>query len=272
MTRERPLLLVGGGKMGGAMVQGWLARGVAPARIHVVEPSAESRQPLAERGVGAVAGIDQVPGDLDPEVVILAVKPQMMGELAPPYARFAAPGTVFLSIAAGKTIGFFEQALGAHAAVVRSIPNTPSAVGRGMTVACANANVTAAQKDRCDALLRGIGETGWVDDEAQIDAATAVAGSGPAYVFYLIECLAQAGVDQGLPEDLARTCAGQMVAGAGELYRQSGEPAEQLRRNVTSPNGTTEAALDVLMAADGLRPLIGRTVEAAARRSRELAG
>ena len=141
-----------------------------------------------------------------------------------------------------------------------------------MTVACPNANVTSGQRDRCDALLRGIGETGWVADESLIDVVTAVAGSGPAYVFYLIECLAQAGMESGLPEDLARRCAGQMVAGAGELYRQSGEPAEQLRRNVTSPNGTTEAALNVLMAADGLRPLIGRTVAAAARRSRELAG
>jgi pyrroline-5-carboxylate reductase len=141
-----------------------------------------------------------------------------------------------------------------------------------MTVACANAKVGPAQRDACDALLRGVGETGWVDDESQIDAVTAVAGSGPAYVFHLIECLAQAGVEQGLPEELARKAAGEMVAGAGELYRQSGETAEQLRRNVTSPNGTTEAALNVLMAADGLQPLIRRTVEAAARRSRELAG
>lgn len=272
MTSDQPLLLVGGGKMGGAMVQGWLARGTPAARIHVVDPSADNRRPLADRGVNAVAGIDDLPGDLNPEVVILAVKPQVMGEVAPAYTRFVAPETVFLSIAAGKTIGFFEQTLGAEAAVVRSIPNTPSAVGRGMTVACPNANVTAAQQDRCDALLRGIGETGWVADESLIDVVTAVAGSGPAYVFYLIECLAQAGMENGLPEDLARKCAGQMVAGAGELYRQSGETAEQLRQNVTSPKGTTEAALNVLMAADGLRPLIGRTVEAAARRSRELAG
>ena len=272
MTSDRPLLLVGGGKMGGAMVQGWLARGTPAQRIHVVDPNPDNRQPLADRGVNAVAGIDELPDGLDPEVVILAVKPQLMGEVAPAYARFVAPGTVFLSIAAGKTIGFFEQTLGAEAAVVRSIPNTPSAVGRGMTVACPNANVTSGQRDRCDALLRGIGETGWVEDESLIDVVTAVAGSGPAYVFYLIECLAQAGMESGLPEDLARKCAGQMVAGAGELYRQSGETAEQLRRNVTSPKGTTEAALNVLMAADGLRPLIGRTVEAAARRSRELAG
>jgi pyrroline-5-carboxylate reductase len=272
MTSERPLLLVGGGKMGGAMVQGWLARGTDAGRIHVVDPSADNRRPLADRGVNTRAGIDDLPGGLDPEVVILAVKPQVMGDVAPPYARFAKPGTVFLSIAAGKTLAFFEEQLGAGAAIVRAIPNTPSAVGRGMTVACANANVTDAQKESCDTLLRGIGETGWVEDESLIDVVTAVAGSGPAYVFYLIECLANAGIEQGLPEDLARKCAGQTVAGAGELYRQSDETAEQLRRNVTSPNGTTEAALNVLMAADGLRPLIGRTVEAAATRSRELAG
>lgn len=272
MTSERPVLLVGGGKMGGALVQGWLARGVPAATIQVVEPSDDSRRALAERGVQAVAGPEALPADLTPQVLILAVKPQQMADVLPPYRRFVGPETVFLSIAAGKTLGFFEEQLGASAAVVRSIPNTPSAVGRGMTVACANANVGSAQKEACDALLRGVGETGWVDDESQIDAVTAVAGSGPAYVFHLIECLAQAGVEQGLPEELARKAAGEMVAGAGELYRRSGETAEQLRKNVTSPNGTTEAALNVLMAADGLQPLIRRTVEAAARRSRELAG
>jgi pyrroline-5-carboxylate reductase len=272
MASEQPLLLVGGGKMGGALVQGWLARGRDAGTIHVVEPDDDNRARFAQQGVNAVAGPDDLPADLVPQVVILAVKPQAMADVLPPYTPFVRPETVFLSIAAGKTLPFFEQHLGEAAAIVRSIPNTPSAVGRGMTVACANANVAAAQKDACDELLRGVGETGWVDDESQIDVVTAVAGSGPAYVFHLIECLAQAGIDQGLPADLARKAAGQMVAGAGELYRQSGETAEQLRKNVTSPKGTTEAALNVLMAADGLQPLIARTVEAATQRSRELAG
>ena len=272
MSTTGPLLLAGGGKMGGALLDGWLARGVEAGQVHVVEPDAGLRETLAAKGVHAVEAAEQLPADLDPAVVILAVKPQMMDEVAPDYRRFVAPDTVFLSIAAGKTIAAFERLLGDRAAVVRSIPNTPSAVGRGMTVLCANANVTAAQQRACDELLKGVGETGWVEDESLIDAVTAVSGSGPAYVFHLIECMANAGIEAGLPEALARQIAGQTVAGAGELYRQSGESAEQLRRNVTSPKGTTEAALNVLMAADGLQPLVTRAVAAARDRSRELAG
>jgi pyrroline-5-carboxylate reductase len=272
MQDTGPLLLVGGGKMGGALLDGWLARGVPAGRVHVVEPAEALQSQLTAKGVQVAATPEELPDDLAPAVVILAVKPQLMDAVAPAYRRFVAPGTVFLSVAAGKTIASFESHLGSGAAIVRSIPNTPSAVGRGITVLCANANVGEAQRSACDRLLQGVGETGWVEDEALIDAVTAVSGSGPAYVFYMIECLAKAGMEAGLPEDLARQAAGATVAGAGELYRQSGESPEQLRRNVTSPNGTTEAALNVLMAADGLQPLMTRTVEAAARRSRELAG
>jgi pyrroline-5-carboxylate reductase len=267
-----PLLLVGGGKMGGALLDGWLARGVPADRVHVVEPAEALQDTLSAKGVHVAAAVEELPADLAPAVVILAVKPQLMDAVAPAYRRFVAPDTVFLSIAAGKTIASFETHLGADAAIVRSIPNTPSAVGRGITVLCANPKVGADQRAACDRLLQGVGETGWVDDETLIDAVTAVSGSGPAYVFYMIECLAKAGMEAGLPEELARQAAGATVAGAGELYRQSGDSPEQLRRNVTSPNGTTEAALNVLMAADGLQPLITRTVAAAAKRSRELAG
>lgn len=266
------LLLVGGGKMGGALLDGWLARGTSPDSIHVVEPGEEPRAALAKMGVNAVAAPEDLPPDLAPGVVVLAVKPQVMDQVLPPYARFVGPETVFLSIAAGRTIASFERILGEQAAVVRSIPNTPAAVGRGVTVLCANARVTPAQRQACDELLQGVGLTGWVEDEGLIDAVTAVSGSGPAYVFHMIECLAAAGVDAGLPEDLAMKIASATVSGAGELARQSDEPAARLRENVTSPGGTTAAALDVLMAEDGLRPLLSRAVAAATRRSRELAG
>ncbi|SDF41763.1 pyrroline-5-carboxylate reductase [Limimonas halophila] len=267
-----PLLLVGGGKMGGALVSGWLNRGIDPGDITVIDPDPATRAAHQRRGVNAVAGIDELPAGLSPAVILLAVKPQIMDEVLPPYAQFTGPDTVFLSIAAGRTIPSLTRHLGENAAVVRSIPNTPAAVGRGVTVLCANDTVGEPQRAACDELMRGVGETGWVEDEALIDAVTAVAGSGPAYVFHMIECLAAAGVEQGLPDELARRIARATVAGAGELARQSSDSAEQLRANVTSPGGTTEAALNELMAAEGLRPLIGRTVAAAVRRSRELAG
>ncbi|MBV8653125.1 MAG: pyrroline-5-carboxylate reductase, partial [Alphaproteobacteria bacterium] len=187
------------------------------------------------------------------------------------YGRFAASGAVFLSIAAGKTLGYFARHVGDDAAVVRAMPNTPAAIGRGISVACPNARASAEQIALCDRLLAAVGEVGWVDDERLIDAVTGVSGSGPAYVFLLIECLAKAGVAAGLSEELAMRLARATVAGAGELARQSGEPASVLRQNVTSPNGTTLAALNVLMAADGLEPLMTKAVAAATQRSRELA-
>ncbi len=272
MQLEGPLLLVGGGKMGGALLDGWLARGISAGDVIVVEPAEAGRTALAAKGVRAVADASELSGSPAPSVIVLAVKPQVMDAVVPPYARFAAAGSVFLSVAAGRTLGFFAQHLGASAAVVRTIPNTPAAVGRGMTVLCANSNVDAAARKVCDELMRGVGETGWVEDEALIDAATAVGGSGPAYVFYMIECMANAGIAAGLPEDLARRIARQTVCGAGELAWQSEEPPEQLRKNVTSPGGTTAAALDVLMAEDGLQPLVEKAVDAAVKRSRELAG
>ena len=176
-----------------------------------------------------------------------------------------------LSVAAGRTIRSFEGHLPARTAVVRSIPNTPAAVGRGITVAAANPHVTAAQKAVCQDLLSAVGETAWVDDEALIDPVTAVSGSGPAYVFYLTECLAEAGVKAGLAPDLAHRLARWTVAGSGELLHRSDQTAETLRKNVTSPNGTTFAALQVLMSQTGLQPLMTEAVLAATRRSKELA-
>jgi len=267
---EGPLLLVGCGKMGGAMLEGWLERGLDPLETHVVEPSAPSLAPFAEYQVRHYADPAALPEGLKPRVVLLAVKPQMMDGALPSYRRFVRPETLFLSIAAGKTIGYFERGLG-EAAIVRSMPNTPAAVGRGITVACANPRVTKSQRDQADGLLSAVGEVAWVEREDLLDPVTAVSGGGPAYVFLLIEYLAEAGVAAGLPPDLAMRLARVTVSGAGELARQSREPAAQLRQNVTSPAGTTLEALKILMAEDGLKPLLTRAIAAAARRSRELA-
>ncbi len=267
---QRPaLLLVGCGKMGGALLSGWLDRGLA-RRLVVVEPGPGADAFAGRPGIELLASIDAIAGDVAPAVVILAVKPQAMAEVLPAYRRFAADA-LYLSIAAGKTLGFFARALGPEAAVVRAMPNTPAAIGRGIAVACANPRVSPAQRDLAERLLAAVGEVAWVADEAMIDAVTAVSGSGPAYVFLLIECLAEAGVAAGLPADLAARLARATVAGSGELARLSRDSATTLREAVTSPGGTTRAALDVLMAADGLAPLLRRAVLAAARRSRELA-
>jgi pyrroline-5-carboxylate reductase len=270
------LVLVGCGKMGGALLAGWVAAGRASAAAPaiVVEPSTASIAAFqGNPAVTIVATAAELPVPLSPSVVVFAVKPQGMENVVPAYRRFARPGTVFLSIAAGKTLGFLAGHLGAEAAAVRSMPNTPAAIGRGITVACANTGVTAAQRAQCDALLAAVGEVAWVDDEALLDPVTAVSGSGPAYVFLLAECLEEAGVAAGLPRDLAARLARATVAGSGELLQRSPDAADQLRRNVTSPNGTTAAALDVLMAGEGgLQTLLTRAVAAASKRSRDLAG
>jgi pyrroline-5-carboxylate reductase len=272
MSASQKILLVGCGKMGGAMLRGWLARGVATNNVCVVEPFADAAAALRqELSVAVVADAADI-GQFSPDIVVFAVKPQGMDEIVPAYADYAANGAAFLSIAAGRTIAYFESHLGAQAAVVRTMPNTPAAVGRGITAACANGRVTDAQRGSCEILLEAVGEVVWVDDEALIDPVTAVSGSGPAYVFLLIECLARAGEAQGLPAEIAAQLARVTVAGSGELARQSDEAAGTLRQNVTSPGGTTAAALDVLMAEDGLQPLMDRAIDAATRRSRELAG
>jgi pyrroline-5-carboxylate reductase len=267
----RPLLLIGCGKMGGAMLSGWLERGIAGGGVAVVDPLGAPDFAGADN-VTIHDSMDALPGDLDPEVVIFAVKPQQMDAAAPASARFAGPGTVFLSIAAGKTIDYFAGHLGADAAIVRAMPNTPAAIGQGITVACPNTKVTEKQTAICAALLSAVGEVLTVDDEALIDPVTAVSGSGPAYVFLLIECLAEAGAEAGLPRELSERLALVTVAGAGQLAVRSDDAPAQLRKNVSSPGGTTLAALDILMAADGLQPLMTRAVAAATRRGRELAG
>ena len=266
------LILVGGGKMGGAMLSGWLDQGMDAAAMTVVEPHPDISSSLTRRhGITVVEAPEAIDPDVRPDVVVFAVKPQVVGAVVPGYTRFLATGSVFLSIAAGKTIATFEQALGSDAAVVRAMPNTPAAVRRGITVACANGRTTAEQRALCSRLLEAVGAVAWVEDEALMDPVTAVSGSGPAYVFLLVECLTAAGMNAGLPADLAERLARITVTGAGELLHRSEEHAETLRQNVTSPGGTTAAALEVLMGPRGLEPLMTAAVEAARKRSRELA-
>lgn len=251
------------------MLRGWHAAGAA-GRIFVVEPAGPPAAIASASEISCHRAADALPGDLVPDAVVFAVKPQILDGVLPDYRRFVRPETMFLSIAAGKTIGGIVRQLG-EAAIVRAMPNTPAAIGRGITVACANARVGPAQREFCERLLAAIGESAWVEDEALLDPVTAVSGSGPAYVFLLIEALAEAGEAAGLPSDLALRLARSTVAGAGELARISPEGPAELRVNVTSPGGTTEAALAILMAADGLSPLMRRAVAAATVRSRELA-
>ncbi|MDP6689144.1 MAG: pyrroline-5-carboxylate reductase, partial [Alphaproteobacteria bacterium] len=233
-----PVLLVGCGKMGGALLGGWLDQGIAADQVVVVEPALDAERSAVPDGVAVLADADGIAADLAPAVVIFAVKPQVMGDVVPSYSRFVAAGAVFLSIAAGTPISFFEANLGDGAAVVRVMPNTPAAVRRGMSVLCANAHASAAQRELCGGLMAAVGDTAWLDDEGLMDAVTAVSGSGPAYVFHLIECLAQAGVEVGLDAELSARLALQTVAGSGELARTSDDDAAQLRVNVTSPGGT----------------------------------
>jgi pyrroline-5-carboxylate reductase len=264
---KHPILLVGCGKMGGALLSGWRERGISE-RYLVVEPAMPTSSRAAEVAVhGSPA---ELPRDLVPAAIVFAVKPQSLDDVAPHYRRFAGAAP-FLSICAGKTIAYFARQLGPTAAIVRAMPNTPAAIGRGISVLCANKAADPAARGLCGELLAAVGDTAWVEDEGLIDAVTAVSGSGPAYVFLLIECLAAAGVEAGLPENLAMQLARATVAGSGELARRLPDSARTLREAVTSPGGTTRAALDVLMAGDGLDPLMKKAVAAATRRSRELA-
>ena len=273
MTTEFPksLVLVGAGKMGGAMLEGWRASGLAGSAVTVIDPlpSAEMSAYCAALGIA----INPVPASIaPPDVLVLGIKPQMLDAATPTLAPLAGEGTLVLSILAGKTISNLKDRLPHARAFVRAMPNLPASVGRGISGAVANADVSAHQKAIADTLLKGVGRVEWVDREALIDAVTGVSGSGPAYVFYLVECLAKAGEAEGLPPDLALRLARATVEGAGELLFKSPLSAATLRQNVTSPGGTTAAGLHILMADNGLEPLVAGTVRAARRRATELSG
>jgi pyrroline-5-carboxylate reductase len=258
------LVLLGCGKMGSAMLQGWLESGMAPGSVHVIDPKPSDW--LRAVGVHLNADLPDAPA-----IVLIAVKPQMMGDALPSIAAMGGGETLFLSVAAGTPIAAFEAAFGADSPIIRAMPNTPAAVGRGITAIIGNARSTEAHLALAETLLSAVGQVVRLDHEDQMDAVTGLSGSGPAYVFYMIEALAAAGEAQGLDADLAMHLAKATVAGAGVLAESAGEPPDELRRNVTSPNGTTEVGLKVLMDAEhGLLPLMERTVIAAAERARAL--
>lgn len=263
------LVLVGAGKMGSAMLDGWLARGLDPKKIIVIEPEpVKAVKALARRGL-----------KLNPKdklgvasAIVIAVKPQSAPEALPPLARYIDKATLLLSIMAGRTIGFLENSLPGGTAIVRAMPNTPAAIGRGISVAVANAKISKRQRKQASDLLAAIGKVEWVPDEALMDAVTALSGSGPAYIFLLAECMARAGVTAGLPPELATRLARETVAGSAELLHRSDFDAATLRQNVTSPGGTTAAALEVLMGPGGFDQLLTQAIAAATQRSRDLAG
>jgi len=265
------LVLIGAGKMGGSMLEGWLRIGMDPTGIAVIDPkpSDEMVELAHEKGLKLNPSARDIPAT---DVLVLATKPQMLDTAAPAVQAFIHPKTLLISILAGKTLGDLSARLPNAAAIVRAMPNLPASVQRGATGAAAGKGVSAAQRAMADALLRSIGVVEWVEDETLIDAVTAVSGSGPAYVFHLVECLAAAGIEAGLPADIAERLARATIEGAGELLFQSPLPPGTLRQNVTSPGGTTAAALEVLMADDGLKPLMRKAVAAAKRRAGELSG
>jgi len=266
-----PLVLVGCGKMGGALLRGWLAQGVDTKLVSVVDIKPTGIDDIAAAGVQVLNKCSDLPAGLKPALLLLAVKPQFMDDALPDYRKYVSSDATFLSIAAGKTLAYFKDRLGAGAEIVRSMPNTPAAVSRGITAIYRDPTVRPERMDLCGQLLTAVGKVEWVESEEMLNAVTAVSGGGPAYVFLLIECLAEAARAAGLPADLAMRLARETVAGSGELARLSDESAAQLRQNVTSPKGTTLEALNVLMAPDGLQPLMTKAIAAATARSRELA-
>jgi pyrroline-5-carboxylate reductase len=263
------LVLVGAGKMGSAMLDGWLARGLKPRQVVVIEPEpGKMLRSLARRGLRVNPKVKSTVA----AAVVIAVKPQNAAEALQSLSGYIDKSTFVLSIMAGRTIGFLQNSLPPRTAIVRGMPNTPAAIGRGISVAVPNANVSAQHRNQASSLLAAIGEVEWVRDERLMDAVTALSGSGPAYVFLLAEAMASAGIASGLPPALATRLARETVAGAGELMHRSDVDATTLRQNVTSPGGTTAAALEVLMGSEGLERLLTRAIEAATRRSRDLAG
>lgn len=267
-TLSAPVLLVGCGKMGGALLKGWLAQGLDKVAVVDTHPAARERA-VSEFEVAAYASADEIPAGFKPAAVVIAVKPQAVDEAVPHHRRFS--GAVFLSIAAGTTIATLERHLG-NVPIIRAMPNLPASIGQGMTVAFAGRGVSAAARALCQNLLAAVGSVAWVGEEATLDAVTAVSGSGPAYVFLLAECLAEAAVSAGLEPKLAAQLARATVTGSGELLRRSPDPPARLREQVTSPGGTTAAALAVLMGDEALCGLVTRAVAAALKRSRELGG
>lgn len=261
---QNGLVLLGCGKMGSAMLAGWLKRGLTAASVWVIDPAPSDW--LKSTGVHINESLPPAPA-----IVLIAVKPQMMGDALPAIAAMGGGATLFLSVAAGTPIATFEATFGADSPIIRAMPNTPAAVGRGITAISGNAKTTEAQMNLAETLLGAVGQVVRLQSEDQMDAVTGVSGSGPAYVFHMIECMAAAGEAQGLEPEMAMQLAKATVAGAGALAEAADESPSQLRVNVTSPNGTTQAGLEVLMdETNGLPVLMAQTVKAATDRSKEL--
>lgn len=273
ISTDHPLLLIGCGKMGSAMLAGWLKEGLNKDAILIVDPYLDIiRENFSQLpDLNLQETVEGLPKGLAPSFVVMAVKPQMMEEALETLKAYDLSQAVILSVAAGKTIHYFEDYLSQDHAIVRAMPNTPAAIGKGITVCVANAPVTDIQKAVCSKLLETVSVVEWIDDEELMDAVTALSGSGPAYVFYMAEVMAAAGETIGLPKDLSDKLARHTVSGAGALLEESDESSSKLRENVTSPGGTTAAALDILMSDEGIAKSIRRAMQEAKARSKELA-
>jgi pyrroline-5-carboxylate reductase len=264
---DKPLLLMGCGNMGVALAEGWLAQGLSPEHLHIVEPTPSDRT----QALGATISAE-VPTHIKPRAILLAVKPQLMDAVLPALAPVMRDDVLLLSIAAGTSLAHLARAFDSKGQIIRAMPNTPAAIGAGISAVFAPATVGDTDRTLAEGLLSAAGKVVWLETEDQMAAVTALSGSGPAYVFYLVECLTRAAESLGLKPELAQALALETILGSAKLATQSGEDPAVLRRQVTSPNGTTQAGLDVLMSENGLGKLIHHTLDAAAKRARELAG
>lgn len=263
------ILLVGCGKMGQALLSGWLQKKITQ-HVAIIDPSFEEIEPFVGQ-IDIYRPTEKLPESYRPDVIILAVKPQMMADILSNYAYLKEQNIPFISIAAGLGLAWFEERLSAQTPVIRVMPNTPSAISKGMSVLCAGACVTDAQKHMAETLMKPSGAVAWIEDEAKMDAVTVISGSGPAYFFYLVEALADIGEELGLSPELAQLLAKQTLVGAGALAEASSESCAQLRQNVTSKGGVTAEALAVMMAQEtGLRPTLLEALKAGMKRSEEL--
>ncbi|MDA0781855.1 MAG: pyrroline-5-carboxylate reductase [Rickettsiales bacterium] len=261
------IILVGCGKMGSALFGGLLPNLESKSQALIISPSGKG----SDFGVNLVNSASQIPDDFKPEIILLAVKPQIIGNVLEEYKKYTDGNTLFISVAAGKTIKFFEDKLGKQTPIVRAMPNLPSLIKLGATTICANDIVNETQKSITTSLFESVGMAIWLDNESQMNAATGLAGSGPAYVFHFIECLIEAGIKEGLPQDTATELAISTVLGSAVMANNSDNSVTQLKEQVISPNGTTQAGIDALSKDGSLQKLIQNTVSAATRRSKELA-
>lgn len=271
-SKDAPLWLIGCGKMGSAILKAWLEQGLNPKAVIVVDPCAHETAPKEIPPSFCYDNVKGLDTDKPPSLVVLAVKPQVMDSVLADLKPKLNDKSLLITIAAGITMGGVAKRCGTENAIIRAMPNTPAAIKKGITALIKNQNATNDDAALAEKLFSACGKTVWLDDESQFDAVTALSGSGPAYVFYLVEAMAEAGVMLGLDEGVATDLARQTLIGAAGLLQESNESANKLRENVTSPNGTTEAALSILMADSGLKKLMSEAMKKARDRGIELSG